>query len=94
MDVKPVDLAEVLGVIMGTSIVLIPIIAVATRFAFKPLLEALVKLWATREGHERVAVLERRVAMLERQVELGGDLATISHSHSLATSRSAQPAID
>ncbi len=91
MDIKPVDLTEMLGVVMGISIVLIPIMAIATRFAFKPLFEALMKLWATRDGVERISVLERRVAMLERQLELGGDLATISHS--LATSRS-QQAVD
>jgi len=67
MQFVPVDLAQLIGVIMGTSIVLIPVIGLTARFAFK----SLAALRAPPESASRVAELERRVAQLERQVQLG-----------------------
>jgi sirohydrochlorin ferrochelatase len=78
MEFRPIDLPEVLAVVMGTSIVLIPVMAFAARYAFKPLVEALGRVWAAKEGADRIALLERRIALLERQVEVTNELAGLS----------------
>ena len=75
MEFRPVDLSELIGIVMGISIVLIPVMAFAARYALKPLVEALGKVWAAKEGSDRVALLERKLALLERQVEANHELA-------------------
>lgn len=75
MEFKPVDLSELIGIMMGTSIVLIPVMAFAARYALKPMVEALGKVWAAKEGADRIAVLERRLVLLERQAETANALA-------------------
>ena len=92
MELRPVDLPELVAVVMGTSIVLIPVLAFAARFAFKPLAEALGRLWLARDGSperaDRLAFLEKRLAMLERRLETANDLAGLSAGLAL-TRRSA-----
>ena len=70
MEFRPIYLPELMGVVMGTSIVLLPVLAFTLRFAFKPLVEALTKMWAAKEQADRGVGLERRIALLERQLEL------------------------
>jgi hypothetical protein len=54
---------------MGISIVLIPVIGLTARFALKPTVEALSRVFEGRARDEAVQILERRVALLEHQVE-------------------------
>lgn len=70
MPIQPVDLIELVAVIMGVSIVLIPVIGLTARFALKPTVEALSKFFDVRGSQEVVALLERRMALLEQQVEV------------------------
>jgi hypothetical protein len=70
MEVLPIDLTSVIAVIMGTSIILIPIIGLTARFALKPTVEALSRVFEGRGRDEAVQILERRVALLEQQVEV------------------------
>jgi hypothetical protein len=70
MQLQPIDLTAVLGVVMGTSIVLIPIIGLTARFALKPTVEAFARVFEGRGRDEAVQLLERRVALLEQQVEV------------------------
>lgn len=67
MTFQPIDLPELLGVLMGTSIVLVPILGLTARFAFKPLVQSLVALRSPPESAQRIAELERRLAQLEQQ---------------------------
>ena len=69
MQVLPVDLTEMIAVFMGISIVLIPVIGLTARFAIKPVVEALSKGLESRGQDETVRILERRIALLEAQVE-------------------------
>lgn len=69
MEVLPIDLTSVIAVIMGTSIVLIPVIGLTARFALKPTVEALSRVFEGRSKDETVLMLERRVALLEQQVD-------------------------
>ncbi|HEY3447100.1 MAG TPA: hypothetical protein VGK67_12080 [Myxococcales bacterium] len=78
MQFLPIDLAQVIAVVMGTSIVLVPVIGLTARFAFKPLVQSLVALRTPPESAQRIAELERRVAELEQQArrELPGPVVT------------------
>ena len=69
MPIAPVDIVSLVAVMMGISIVLIPVIGLTARFALKPTVEALGKFFETRGSEEIVKILERRVALLEQQVE-------------------------
>lgn len=69
MQILPVDLTAVIAVIMGISIVLIPVIGLTARFALKPTVEALSRIFEGRERDESVQMLERRVALLEQQLD-------------------------
>ena len=69
MQVLPIDLTEIIAVFMGISIVLIPVIGLTARFAIKPVVEALTKGLESRGQDETVRILERRIALLEAQVE-------------------------
>lgn len=69
MEVLPVDLVGLLAVFMGISIVLVPVIGITARFALKPTVEALARLFEHRGVEETVSILERRMALLEQQME-------------------------
>ncbi len=69
MEVMPVDLTALLAVFMGISIVLVPVIGITARFALKPTVEALSRLFEHRGMEDTVAILERRMALLEQQME-------------------------
>lgn len=69
MQVLPVDLTSLLAVFMGISIVLVPVIGITARFALKPTVEALARLFEHRGMAESIGILERRMALLEQQLE-------------------------
>lgn len=70
MPVEPINLTSIIAVIMGISVVLIPVIGLTARFALKPTVEALSRVFESRGTDESVQILERRVALLETQVEV------------------------
>ncbi len=69
MQIQPVDLTELVAIIMGVSIVLVPIFGLTARFALKPTVEALSKFFEHKGTEETVRILERRVALMEQQLE-------------------------
>ena len=69
MQVLPVDLVALVSVIIGISVVLIPIIGLTARFALKPVVEALARVFESRSVDETVRILERRVELQEQQIE-------------------------
>jgi len=69
METLPIDLTELVAAIMGSLLVLIPVLGLAVRFAAKPLVEALV---ATRGEGARptdLAALRTRIETLEHEVK-------------------------
>ena len=71
MQVLPVDLSAILGITLGLMTVLIPIAGFTLRFALKPVVEALAVAWSARNSsREELALLEKRLALLERELEL------------------------
>jgi hypothetical protein len=69
MSVLPVDLVALVGTIMGISIVLFPVIGLTARFALKPTVEAFGRFFEHKELDESVHILERRMALLEQQIQ-------------------------
>ena len=69
MEVLPVDLVSLIATILGISIVLIPVIGLTARFALKPVVEALARVFESRSADETVRILERRVELQEQQIE-------------------------
>lgn len=67
--VMPIDLTALLAVFMGTSIVLIPVLGITARFALKPTVEALSRFFERRGSEETISILERRMALMEQQIE-------------------------
>jgi hypothetical protein len=69
MEVLPIDLTALVSVILGISIVLVPVIGLTARFALKPMVEALARVFESRSSDETVRILERRVELQEQQIE-------------------------
>jgi hypothetical protein len=69
MNVLPVDLVGLVAVIMVFSIVLVPVIGLTARFALKPTVEALGKFFEIKGDEESIRILERRMALVEQQLE-------------------------
>lgn len=69
MELMPIDLTALVAVFMGISIVLVPVIGITARFALKPTVEALSRLFEHRGMEDTVGILERRMALLEQQME-------------------------
>ncbi len=58
----------------------IPLMGLTMRFAFKPLVEAFVRLREAQLASTQVQSLQQRVAYLERELELSGLMARPSSS--------------
>jgi hypothetical protein len=69
MEVMPVDVVAILGMVLGTAIVMVPLLGFTARFALKPLVESLGRRKLSKESEESVRILERRMALLEQQME-------------------------
>lgn len=54
---------------MGLLTVLIPIAGLTARFALKPVVESMARLFDSRTVEDTVEITERRVALLESQIE-------------------------
>jgi len=69
MQILPVDIVGLVATIMGISVVLIPVLGLTARFALKPTVEAVSKIFEHRALEETVQILERRMALMEQQLE-------------------------
>lgn len=76
--VLPIDLTAIVAIIMGMLVVLIPIAGLTARFALKPVVESLARVLHSRTVEDTVQITDRRVALLEQQVEsLEGTVARL-----------------
>jgi Tfp pilus assembly protein PilN len=63
------DLNGLIAVAGTFLVVLIPVAGLTARFALKPVIEAFGRSWQMRQQNESIALLERRIALLEREVD-------------------------
>jgi hypothetical protein len=86
MTVLPVDLVALVSSVMGISIVLFPVIGLTIRFALKPTVETFSRFFEHRELDETVHILERRLTLMEQQLQsmesTVQQLAEVSEFHS------------
>lgn len=97
MQVLPVDLVALVSVILGISVVLVPVIGLTARFALKPVVEALGRVFESRASDESMRILERRLDLQEQQIDaLQGLLKQVSDAQDfdrqLSAPRAADPA--
>lgn len=69
MQVLPIDLTAIVAIIMGMLVILIPVAGITARFALKPTVEALAKLFEKQGLEDTVGILEQRMSLLESQME-------------------------
>lgn len=65
-----VDWVPIVGIVMGTLTVLIPLSIITLRFAIKPIAEAVTQMRAGGASQEELAIMRQRLALMEQQ--LGG----------------------
>ena len=65
-----IDWVPIVGIVMGTLTVLIPLSIITLRFAIKPIAEAVAQMRAGGASQEELAIMRQRLALLEQQ--LGG----------------------
>lgn len=65
----PIDLTAIVAIVMGMLVVLIPVAGVTARFALKPIVEAIARMRESQAAGQEVGLLERRVALIEQQVQ-------------------------
>jgi hypothetical protein len=70
MQLLPIDLTAIIAIVMGMLVVLIPIAGLTARYALKPLVESLAHLWEQKGAEQSLAIAERRLALLEQQMEV------------------------
>jgi len=76
MNFYPIDLTTVIIAGMGLLIVLIPVFGLTVRFALKPTVEALMRARSEVSGQDQAALLERRLNLLETQLEQTSEALT------------------
>ena len=69
MDTLPVDLTQLVAAIMGSLLVLIPVLGLAVRFAARPLVDALVASRGEGAGPADLGALKMRIDALEHEVK-------------------------
>lgn len=68
VPIMPIDPTALLGVFMGTMIILIPVAGLTLRFALKPIAEAMAKIKEAQGAGKEVAVMQQRIDLLEQQL--------------------------
>jgi hypothetical protein len=68
MEIQPVDLTALAAVVLGSMVVLIPIMGATLRFAGRPLIEALLQSGLIGRQQQQPSVDQAELARLTRRV--------------------------
>jgi hypothetical protein len=68
MQILPVDLTALILGALGISIVLVPVLGLTARFALKPVVEALARVFEVRGENDALRMLERRIDLQEQEL--------------------------
>jgi hypothetical protein len=66
---------DIIAIIAGFLIVFVPVAGITLRFALKPLVDSIARIMEVRAGREQTELLERRVALLEQELDRVASLA-------------------
>ncbi len=67
--VLPVSISEIIFVFFAGLAVLVPIVGLTARFALRPVVEAIVRMKEAGNSRESLAMLERRMALVEQEMQ-------------------------
>jgi hypothetical protein len=70
MSIETIDLEFLAIVAMPFILLLVPIMGLTARFALKPTVEAIGQVLHRKGTDEALQLMERRMAMLEQQIDL------------------------
>jgi hypothetical protein len=70
MQILPIDITALVATVLGISIVLIPVLGVTARFALKPVVEALARVFESRDAEEAIRIMERRLELQEQEISV------------------------
>jgi hypothetical protein len=68
MQILPIDITALVATVLGISIVLIPVLGLTARFALKPVVEALARVFESRDTDEAMRIMERRLELQEQEI--------------------------
>ena len=69
VPVLPINVSELLLGLLGMLTVLIPVTGLTARFVLKPIVEAIARLRETTNSNQALVMLERRMDLLEQEVQ-------------------------
>ena len=69
MQIQPIDVTALVATVLGISIVLVPVIGLTARYALKPTVEALSRLFEKGSTDKSLQLMERRMELQEQEVE-------------------------
>lgn len=73
---------DILAILISGIILFIPVAGLTIRFALKPVVESIARLMEARAGSAANDILERRVALLEQELNVTRDeLRSLSAKH-------------
>lgn len=64
---------EILSILLAAIILFVPVAGITIRFALKPVVESIARLMEARAGNAASEILERRVALLEQELNATRD---------------------
>jgi hypothetical protein len=96
MQILPIDITALVATVLGISIVLIPVLGITARFALKPVVEALARVFESRDAEEAIRIMERRLELQEQEIAaLSQTVRSLSEGREferrLASPEAAQP---
>ena len=59
---------DIIAILIGGLIILVPVAGITARFALKPLIDSLIRMVETRRSTQEVELLERRLALVEQEL--------------------------
>lgn len=79
MDVVPVDLTAIVGIVMGMLVILIPIAGFTARFALKPIAEAMARVREAQGAGREMELVRQRLELLEQRLSgMESDVARLT----------------
>jgi len=63
----PIDIVPIVGIVMGSLTVLVPVSLIALRFAIKPIAEA-IAISRSNVAPAEMSIMKERIALLEQQL--------------------------
>jgi hypothetical protein len=78
----PVSVSEIIVSFFAGLVVLVPVVGLTARFALRPVVDAIVRMKEAGNSRESLALLERRTALLEQEMQsvegLRGEVARLA----------------